>query len=912
MPVAVPVYSPLQDFARAIDSRVAPPLIVDPFPVRPLAALRLTSVTPSKLAPDLAAPIPAASEFRALSPAELPGLLRQSTLMLDIRPNASYSTARISTALSLSVPSTLLKRPAFSLQKLSTMMRSTSRDRFLTWPSASTIVVYDADTSVLAEGNNVLGLLRKFKAAGFHGEIAWIRGGFTAVWRSARDLVTQAQVSDESESGEDDSPSSSLASTGLLRAQKLPMSAFQQSSTTGAARPAKSIEASSGTVGPSNSLGSPEVYATPGAAAPPATTRVTASNPFFDNIRQNVELAQGVSERISLKLAPEMHARAKDIPFKWLRDIVNRSEDEEAEVLAMQFYKIELGEQRRMQGVMDHHTKNAFATNLNEFPYSISAAIEKGTKNRYRDIYPFEHSRVRLRSGHGSDGSDYINANFIQPLCTKKRYIATQGPLPSTYDDFWMLCWEQNVSVVVMLTRQVEGAHLKCGSYWSQERFGPLRLQPISVHGPNDDNEMEIQRTGGFNFSTPKEETVKKFDPSTSVIERKFWLTHDSHPDAKPRMVTQFQYLGWPDVNVPSDADGLLWLINAVNEAAAQPPSAAAMPKPAPILLHCSAGVGRTGGFIVVDAVLDAIRHELRAQAADVMKVDDPSPSASTSSSSLSLTPPSNSDQPPKLPTGAKGDFVQHLAPAAHPSNHHWSPGHCRLSLLSSHSSATNPRSSNPRVFDSTGVTSASASSATDLYSMRSEDVVMSDKDTHAEEPPSDDSEFMHSDPDGDALATPNVHGSVPLTGGAAYFDAVRPQGRAGSPFAMEVHSSSAFDYAPPRVGSAESPAELHTFDEPVLEILGDMRKQRMSLCQSLRQYVFVHQAIIEGTFALLDEQKSQQEASANSSSPPSPSKGLQEEEALSKRHSLKRKQRTMPDDDAELGRTQRAVVLRR
>ena len=119
------------------------------------------------------------------------------------------------------------------------------------------------------------------------------------------------------------------------------------------------------------------------AAAPLTSTRVTAANFFFDNIRQNVELAQGITERIPLHLSPDIIARAEQqLPFKWLRDIVTRSEDEEADVLAMQFYKIELGEQRRMQGVMDHHTKNAFATEQNEFPYSISASIEKGTKNR--------------------------------------------------------------------------------------------------------------------------------------------------------------------------------------------------------------------------------------------------------------------------------------------------------------------------------------------------------------------------------------------------------------------------------------------------------------------------------------------------------------------------------------------------
>lgn len=217
------------------------------------------------------------------------------------------------------------------------------------------------------------------------------------------------------------------------------------------------------------------------------------ANPFFDNIRQNLELSHGgITERIPLALPDDIVKRAKDLPH-WLRDLVEAPEDVSMQKLAMQFYSIELGEQKRLQGVMDWHTNGSGGVMdsnydgqglegissakrgiLNErfkqemelkrltpkgstgeqkeegyFPFSITAGVERGTKNRYKNIWPYDFSRVRLASP-ADDDSDYINASFVQPRTTSRRYIATQGPLDSTYRDFWTLIWEQQVTVIVM------------------------------------------------------------------------------------------------------------------------------------------------------------------------------------------------------------------------------------------------------------------------------------------------------------------------------------------------------------------------------------------------------------------------------------------------------------------------------
>lgn len=166
-----------------------------------------------------------------------------------------------------------------------------------------------------------------------------------------------------------------------------------------------------------------------------------------------------------------------------------------------------------------------------------------------------------------------------------------------------------------MLTRQVEGVHVKCGAYWAEERYGPIRLQHLSTSGGVDLPEQGMS-SGGLEFSKP-EGAPPKFSPSTSVIRRTFLISSVHAADVPPRLITQIQYLGWPDLSVPDEPDGILWVIAEVDKAVNESKRVASMSDddedPGPVLLHCSAGVGRTGGFIVVDAIIDGVRRELRA-----------------------------------------------------------------------------------------------------------------------------------------------------------------------------------------------------------------------------------------------------------------------------------------------------------
>ena len=377
---------------------------ISPMPATPLAPMSINSLpsrhsTFNSIAGPSSSSSPPPAEFTVVTTTSLSGVIRTpNVLILDIRPHSSYASARLPQAISLSVPSTLLKRPAFNLQKLTTMLSSSSaRSRFSSWNKASRILAYDADSVSLHDGSNLLGLLRKFRAEGFTGDIAWLQGGIQALWRDQRHLVEEGPISDDEEEVE---------APRVLRARDLPMSAFQQSSTTSlhnrtqlSSSPSSAFFGSTA-LARASSVSSQHHSLTHSGHTPSARDRFIAANPFYDNIRQNIELSHGITDRIPLRLSPVTASRIRELPFAWLRDIASSAgRDEGTEALAMQFYRIELSEQRRMQGVMAHHSMQSGPAGDREqnkiisfplkstkekatFPYSITAGVEKGTKNR--------------------------------------------------------------------------------------------------------------------------------------------------------------------------------------------------------------------------------------------------------------------------------------------------------------------------------------------------------------------------------------------------------------------------------------------------------------------------------------------------------------------------------------------------
>lgn len=581
------------------------------------------------------------------------------------------------------------------------------------------------------------------------------------------------------------------------------------------------------------------------------------------------------------------------------------------------------------------------------------------------------------------------------------------------------LCWQENVHVIVMLTREVESALTKCGKYWNDGQYGQLKLRMISTTDTPalEQKRRESEMSGGF-FNVPlpnaaptadKARRKGSVDEDEHRIKRVFELTNANYPHAPPRIVTQLQFLDWPDLDVPKDPRGLLRLMQEVDDVvenarrkgdrqwgegplkrlhpsgdgagATTPPGVEASRKGAddidpttgvsrhaagraPVLLHCSAGVGRTGGFIAVDAVLDGVRREMRKRREqktgvgrqttpssasrsplsspmevdrssaspvdDALKMDE-TPQASETGLTLSIaaaggnevhvpiaglseqtavmmevdesssepqTADMSSNEAASVRPGAmrrdtlrassllRGEVRSaHLKAASSsvPANVALSmkihaprpilPGRSSNTSSSGASSSRRSTSFSGLSLASSGNTSSTTSlmkaikavdaslgakQLTDLLSIETAAASFSQGDSQST------IKLVPTCATNDAQETvarmDSWRTSVTETQESASVDGDVPSEAApldaSGVSALESPRSSSLNYAEPRrLHDDSSPLLLSAYDEPIRRVIEDMREQRMSLCQSLRQYVFVHRAIIEGALRIVDEE---------------------------------------------------------
>ncbi|XP_042584770.1 receptor-type tyrosine-protein phosphatase delta-like isoform X22 [Cyprinus carpio] len=208
-----------------------------------------------------------------------------------------------------------------------------------------------------------------------------------------------------------------------------------------------------------------------------------------------------------------------------------------------------------------------------QFTWEHSNLEVNKPKNRYANVIAYDHSRVLLSAIDGIPGSDYINANYIDGYRKQNAYIATQGALPETFGDFWRMIWEQRSANIVMMTKLEERSRVKCDQYWPNrgtETYGLIQVTLLDT--------VELATYCVRTFALYKNGSSEK------------------------REVRQFQFTAWPDHGVPEHPTPFLAFLRRVKSC--NPPDAG------PMVVHCSAGVGRTGCFIVIDAMLERIKHE--------------------------------------------------------------------------------------------------------------------------------------------------------------------------------------------------------------------------------------------------------------------------------------------------------------
>ncbi|OQO10677.1 hypothetical protein B0A48_03976 [Cryoendolithus antarcticus] len=503
----------------------------------------------------------------------------EEVLILDLRVSTHFAQAHVAGALTLCIPTTLLKRPAFNVEKLAATFKDESqRAKFENWRSSKYIVVYDNSSAQLKDAMTCMNTIKKFRTEGYAGTLYIIKGGFQEFAKRFPGYV-EAGV----DATNDDLGASSTDPEGRLI---------------------------------------PPVI---GGCPMPLSDK--PANPFFGNIRQNMDLIGGVGQ-MSLK-HPTRATRATEENFPaWMKQVSD--DQDQGKRVSDRFEQIERREKKRMEDALSGKVTFATSPHASKHAKPVKniqiAGIEKGNKNRYNNIWPFEHSRVRLQ-GVPSHGCDYFNASYIKAAWSNKRYISTQAPIPATFNDFWNVVWQQDIRVIVMLTAEQEGAQVKAHNYWNGKQYGQIHLdflsekrasiEPAKIHRAK--MRPSVARRSSTNpVNIPLAPVEAKDDRSKPeqpyVIVRKFTLSHENFPFERMREVTQLQYSSWPDFGAPAHPAHLLGLVEqcdsvvrTVNKTHSNEPEPA---NNRPTLVHCSAGCGRTGTFCTVDSVIDMLKRQ--------------------------------------------------------------------------------------------------------------------------------------------------------------------------------------------------------------------------------------------------------------------------------------------------------------
>ncbi|KAL3313494.1 hypothetical protein Ciccas_007905 [Cichlidogyrus casuarinus] len=289
--------------------------------------------------------------------------------------------------------------------------------------------------------------------------------------------------------------------------------------------------------------------------------------PLLSNVggQESSELFTNVQRALSLRTSGNRFSTSV-IPADALAEHVNMLKLNNCSLMANEFDSIDPGGQ---------------------YSWECSNRPNNRPKNRYANVVAYDHSRVILKHVQSIDSkgirrieadSDYINANYVDGYRQKRAYIATQGPVSNTMCDFWRMVWENNTSLIVAMTRLEEKVRSKCECYWPMEEG----------ETPHVYEEMEVSLVDCLELAYYTLRTLVVKNLATQ----------------EERQVKHFQYTAWPDHGSPRHPAPILMFIERINQTRAE------LESTAPTVVHCSAGVGRTGALIAIDMLLAQLTQE--------------------------------------------------------------------------------------------------------------------------------------------------------------------------------------------------------------------------------------------------------------------------------------------------------------
>ncbi|KAG5359629.1 Phosphatidylinositol phosphatase PTPRQ [Yarrowia sp. C11] len=502
--------------------QIPPPISLPPLQLR-RPSLPITS---------LAREMP--SQIRPMTADQLVDLLQKTpgATVVDIRPYCDYTQSRVQGALHFCIPSTFLKRASYSFRRTVDNMLPEQRHAFDNLAGLPPLVVYDRSSEHLQTSqSNLYHTLMKFVTAeGWPTDQTahYLVGGLDAWGRSEK-----------------------VAALGLLDSEMYKCEG----------RPPEF-----GAIGFTRATAS---LADANAIPFPLVTSGLRQNPLFKSVRAAMEVQDDeyIEVQVPVGLKPlECHP-------DWVKSILSDPIGA-SKKMAAEFRSLEQAEKNRMFGALSIKSDSE---NYFDRRYSISG-IELGVKNRYDNIYPYEHTRVKLAGD--TRGCDYINASHISSEHSKRVYIATQAPLPETFADFFHMIWEERVPVIVQLAPEFEGAMLKCHNYWGEGTYGPYGVRVIATKTEDVDAKDNIVAT------------IRTFEVSR---------------EGEVRQVTQIFYDAWPDLGRPANPADLLRLMELKDDILTKAKYPVDGTK---VVVHCSAGCGRTGTFCAIDIVCNMMERD--------------------------------------------------------------------------------------------------------------------------------------------------------------------------------------------------------------------------------------------------------------------------------------------------------------
>lgn len=562
-------------------------------------------------------------------------------LIIDVRPFHDYCTCHIINSINICLPSTLLKRSTFTLEKCIQTLTSKEKRIFSKYfqrdaKELPKVLLYD-DFNSTENGisQSIFYLVGKFlQNLNWNSSLYVLEGGFTKFNERCSLISNNENLTRSAIENENDTINSDEIGSRIDTQKNIDINATAPHKlTVSSERDLSSASINSETFSPSTTNFSPHSLTSPGNMLikhnklsntflntnfvnnDENNNTATSNNTILPNkspiglsrfslphnshipVFKTRNYDEIITEKPDLSIHLSNNLTRSEISTlpKWLSNVIG--DDLGSSILTGKFNSLQIQERERLTNALTN--KNYLSSETgSDFPI-ICSGVELGRKNRYKDIFLYEHARVKLQNANSNSsknsgsnnidadsdlGVNYINASYINYPRSKFNYIATQGPLHETIGDFWKMVYDDNVPLILSLTPQFENQIEKCAPFWNAGTFYSNHQQiQISL----------IEETDNFTLAS---------NSLSNCVCRRLLVQIDNQT---PKEVLQVQMTNWPDfgiVIVEEDILSVVSLKKYICEALNITDD--------PVVVHCSAGCGRTGSFCVIDTCIDILFND--------------------------------------------------------------------------------------------------------------------------------------------------------------------------------------------------------------------------------------------------------------------------------------------------------------